>query len=187
MSIDRRGDVFTRSTRIGLSRLTPVWCTPVLASQTSNTSSPFSVAVAAAAAAVGVITATIAVVVAVAAAAAIAAVTAAVVVVVVVDIVAVDAAGELAAHDVAQSRCILEAVPRNKSMWRAVIQLAQRLHLKADTMTAIGLHKSVPSLWPRLVGCTLEMPLVVNACHNGLLTGFPNTLQASRWRALAEY
>ena len=53
------------------------------------------------------------------AAAAIAAVTATVVVVVVVDIV-VAAAAELAAHDVAQSRCILEAVIRNKPMWWGV-------------------------------------------------------------------
>ena len=116
----------------------------------SNTSSSLSVAVAiavaAAVAAVGVVAAAIAVVVAAAAAAAIAAVTAAVVVVVVVGIVAVGAAGELAANDIAQSRCILEAVPRSKSLWGAVIQLAQRLRLKADTITAIGLHKCVPPL-----------------------------------------
>ena len=114
------GVVFTRSTRIRLSRLTPVWCTPVLASQKLNKSSSFSVAaVAAAVAAIGAVAAAISVIVA--AAAAIAAVTAVVVVVVVVDIVAVGAAGELAAHDVAQTRCILEAVPRNKSMWVAII------------------------------------------------------------------
>ena len=147
---------------------------PVLASPKLNTSSSFSVAVAVAAAVtlIGAVAAAIAVIVAAASAAAIAAVAAAVVVVVVVDIVVVGATGEFAAHDVAQSRCILEAVPRNKSMWGAVIQLAQRLRVKADNSTAIGLHKCVPPIWPRLVGYTLEMPLVVNAC----LTCFPSTL-----------